>query len=98
MRFKKSRIVTTHGIMEMIEEMFKTIGFYSLILGIINVILFFIVIFGNRSIYFLILDLAIIGGIISLVGLYFDKNKLYALFSLFLILAPILIHWFKQKP
>jgi hypothetical protein len=78
--------------------MIKTIGFYSLILGIINIILFFIVFFGNRTIYFLILDIAIVGGLISLVGLYFDKNKIYALVSLFLILLPIMIHWFNQKP
>ncbi len=78
--------------------MLKIIGFYSMILGVINIILFFFVIFGNRSLYFLLIGIAIIGCLLSLIGLFYDNKKLYSSLSLLILALPVLIHWLAQKP
>ena len=75
----------------------KTIGFYSLSLSILAVLLFAFVMLGDRSIYFIVISIAIVGLIVSICGLVFDKNKIYSLISIILFLIPPIIHWFLQE-
>lgn len=71
----------------------KTIGFYSLLLGVLTNFLFIYVLFGNRSMYFVIIDLSVIGIIASILGLIFDKTKPASMISIALFAAPHMILW-----
>jgi hypothetical protein len=75
----------------------KTFGLYALVLGLLADLLFACVMAGNRSVYFIVLDLSIVGIVLSICGLVFDKRKLVCLVAVFLCLAPVVIHWIMQK-
>jgi len=71
----------------------RTLGFYSLLLGVLTVCLFIYVLLGNRTIYFIIVNLSIIGLIVAILGVVFDKRKLFAIAAAILFLAPHVIIW-----
>jgi hypothetical protein len=48
---------------------------------------------GNRTMYFLIINLGIIGIILAIVGLIFDKKKVLALISIVLLVIPHIPLW-----
>jgi hypothetical protein len=75
----------------------KTFGFHALLLGLVADILFGFVMAGNRSVYFVVLDLSIVGIVLSICGLVFDKKKFICLAAGLLCLAPIVLHWIIQK-
>jgi hypothetical protein len=71
----------------------KTLGFYSLLLSVLTNCLFINVLLGNRTIYFVVVNLSIIGLIASILGVVFDKKKLFAIVAIALFLAPHVIIW-----
>jgi len=76
----------------------KTIGFYAIIIGIIsNMVLLYLLFSQNRPLLFLLIDIAILGVIISIFSFIFDKRKIMSLISLILCLLPILIIYIIQK-
>ena len=73
--------------------LFKTVGFYSLLLGILTLVLFIYVLLGNRTMYFVVINLSVIGIIAAVIGLILDKTKMSSIIALILCVTPHMVLW-----
>jgi len=69
---------------------FRLVGTYSLLVSLVGVGIFLYSFFpsGGREIFLLALPTCLIGFVVSIFGLVYDKNKRFSVISLILCLIP----------